>query len=79
MTNTVTTYTIPADAQLFALPAEVATDYPVGLSFLVRVDSRATRGGYVHSYAAITARDGVEVVDASSCFEDSFGEVQPYR
>ena len=77
MTGTVRTFTIPADAAVYVVRADVRDDYAVGPAVLVRVDSRRTAGGYVHKYAPVNLVDGAFVVDAAGAFEDAWDEVVP--
>ena len=75
MTATVRTFTVPADAAVYVVRADVRDDYAVGPAVLVRVDSRRAACGYVHTYAPVSLVDGAFVVDAASAFEDSWEEV----
>lgn len=77
MTATVTTFQVPADARAYTVRSDVRADYSAGNALLVRVDSRRTSGGYVHTYAPIILIDGVPCVDAANAFSDCWGEVVP--
>ena len=59
--------------EYYRIKPEFQSEYSLGPSVLVRVDTRGIRGGCVHTYAPITT--GGRVI-YSQKFEDSFNEVE---
>jgi len=60
----------------YIIDPDFQSEYLLGPSILLRVDSRLVRGGYVYTYAPIDM-DGRPIM--REAFEDSFGEVIPRK